>query len=307
MLYIRNVILSFNEDVKPEYDMSSPLTPDIHRQEIGDATLEYLYYPGDGPTIIFLHATGFSPWIWHPIAREFAPRYKVLIPYFSDHRTSSPENGGLHWMILADDIHEFCRVLKIDRPFFVGHSMGATVTTLIEAYHGPYAEKIILIEPIFLPDGVYTADLKVEQHPLAAKAIKRKNYWEDKETARRYLKSKQLFKVWDEEMLDMYIQYGMVPDKTGALTLACPPVKEASLFMGGSHRNPWPLLPGITTPTLVIEGEKSENRPFIDLKKAASLFPNGSYRLISGAGHLIPMEKPALTRKIIQEFFDGKN
>jgi hypothetical protein len=36
---------------------------------------------------------------------------------------------------------------------------------------------------------------------------------------------------------------------------------------------------------------------------AASVIPQSTYRMISHAGHLIPMENPRLTLTIIEEFF----
>ena len=104
-------------------------------------------------------------------------------------------------------------------------------------------------------------------------------------------------------MLDLYIKYGMVPGETGGLQLTCPPQKEAALFMGGMPYDPWPLLPKVTCPVKVIEGENSANRSVIDLEKAAALFPAGSYQLIADAGHLIPMEKPAEMIQVISKFF----
>ena len=92
--------------------------------------------------------------------------------------------------------------------------------------------------------------------------------------------------------------------KSQGLTLACSPRREAALFMCGLSYNPWPLLDKINSPTLVLEGEASENRTYIDLKKAASLMQNGTHKLVKDAGHLIPMEKPAETADIIKEFFD---
>jgi pimeloyl-ACP methyl ester carboxylesterase len=62
--------------------------------------------------------------------------------------------------------------------------------------------------------------------------------------------------------------------------------------MGGMGYDPWPMLPKVSCPVFVLEGEESTNRDFVDLKKATSKFPHGTYHLIAGAGHLIPMEKP---------------
>ncbi len=56
-------------------------------------------------------------------------------------------------------------------------------------------------------------------------------------------------------------------------------------------------------PPLVLKGEESMNREFIDLKMASSAIPQSTCRMVGHAGHLIPMEKPKLTLEIIEEFF----
>jgi len=281
------------------------MTPTIKNQKIDDTYIQYLLY-GDqnSQPLIMLHATGFLPWLWHPLARELANKYYVLSPYFCDHRHTDPEFGGLNWLQLAEDLHGFCMEMKIHTPFLVGHSMGATVATLAMTKCGLVAKKCVLIEPIFLPDHIYESRISVDKHPLASKSIKRKNYWDNQEEAIAYLKSKPLFQNWDEEMLQLYIEHGLIPKKEGGLQLVCHPKKEASLFMGGIQINPWPTLPDIQCDTLVIEGETSENRPYIDLQKAAALIPNGHYQLIKNAGHLIPMEKPKQCLKLIHDFFE---
>jgi pimeloyl-ACP methyl ester carboxylesterase len=254
---------------------------------------------------MFLHATGFLPWLWHPLARELSPPYRVIAPYFCDHRESSPDDGGLSWLLLARDLAAFNDSLHLERPFLVGHSMGATIMTLANSRFGLNARGMILIEPIFLPQDFYRIQITVEQHPLASKSIKRKNHWDSKEAAGAYVRSRSLFRNWDAEMLDLYIQYGMKPGAAGGLQLACSPQREAALFMGGMQYDPWPDLARVTCPVLILEGEGSENRHFIDLPKAASLFPQGTHKIIPGAGHLIPMEKPREVVRIIKTFFDS--
>jgi len=280
------------------------IQPEVRYADINGARLEYLYYGGDGPDIIMLHATGFMHWLWHPIARRIAGSGRIIAPYFCTHRQEDPGNGGVSWLTLAQDLCDLCRTLAIEKPLLVGHSMGATVITIANAIYGSPATKMIMIEPIFLPEQIYSADLAIDQHPLASRAIKRRNGWVDRDTALNYLKSKPLFASWDAEALELYLKYGMVPDEEGGLTLACSPRQEAALFMGGIQYNPWPLLGKIASPTLILEGEKSENRDYIDLKKAASLMQNGTYKLIKEAGHLIPMEKPRETADLFIEFFD---
>ncbi len=276
--------------------------PLIHFHDIGDAVVQYLVYENDGPTIILLHATGFSPWLWHPIASRLARSYRVIAPYFCDHRDADPEKGGLGWMQLADDLCRLCDGLQIERPLLVGHSMGATVMTIAEAIYGPKAAGLLLIEPIFLPQEFYGIPLRVADHPLASLSIKRRNSWDDPASARAYLQAKPLFALWDEAMLDLYIKHGMVDSQAGGLELACSPPREAALFMGGMPYDPWPLMPQINCAVLIVEGGKSQNRRFMHLKDAVGLFQKGTYHLLESAGHLIPMEQPSETFRIITDF-----
>ena len=168
--------------------------------------------------------------------------------------------------------------------------------------HGPLAQGLLLIEPIFLPQDYYRMEATVDNHPLARKSIRRRNLWHDPKEARAYLKSKSLFAKWDNEMLDLYIQHGMQTAPTGDLELTCRPEKEAALFVGGLHNDPWPILSKVQCPVLILEGEESGNRVYIDLELAADRFPNARHRPISGAGHLIPMEKPGEITEIILSF-----
>jgi lipase len=277
--------------------------PEILRQEIGGMEIQYLHYPSDGPALVLLHATGFLPWLWHPIAQALSPRFRIIAPYFCDHRDSEPEEGGLSWKLLASDLARLCEKLSLDTPYLAGHSMGATIIAISHATEGLPAKKMVLIEPIFLPPAIYTIGLDVEKHPLASKSIKRRNTWENEEEARSYFASKKMFQKWDAEMMDLYMRHGMTSGDGGGLVLACHPRKEASLFMGGLQFDPWPILPTILCPVMVVEGETSENQSYIDLPKIASLLPGGSYHVVKGAGHLIPQEQPAEITRLFSEFF----
>ncbi len=277
--------------------------PQQCKQSIGDAELPYLLYEGDGPPLILLHATGFQPWLWHPIARTLARDYRIFAPDFCNHRESDPEKGGLGWTILAEDIVRFCRALNLKKPFLVGHSMGGTILMIAHALNGLPASGMVLIEPILLPPEIYRTRIRVDQHPFAAKAIKRTNFWRDEREAMAYLHSRALFREWDAEMLELYVRHGMAAGEEG-LQLACSPRREASLFMGGIQYDPWPLLAKVSCPVCLLEGQKSENGAFIDFDKIQSLISDCRRHVVKEAGHLIPMERPGEVSRLIGEFFD---
>lgn len=276
--------------------------PTLKMHDVGGARLPYLYYEGEAPQILFAHATGFLPWLWHPIIEDLTPHKQAWVPYICNYRECDPDHGGLPWDVIARDIISFCSSQNISNNLAVGHSMGATVLTIASALFGLQPRGMILIEPIFLPEEFYAMDIQLKDHPLASQSIKRKNSWKDENEALDYLKSKSLFAGWDEQMLQFYLKYGMEKQQTGDLKLACAPRSEAALFMGGKSTNPWPLLKKLTCPVLILEGEKSTNKDFVDLQRAVLLLANGKYKSISDAGHLIPMQKPKEIAKIIKEF-----
>jgi pimeloyl-ACP methyl ester carboxylesterase len=77
---------------------------------------------------------------------------------------------------------------------------------------------------------------------------------------------------------------------------------EAGLFMGGAQYNPWPLLPLVSCPVLVIEGEHSDTKNFVDFRRIVSMLRNGSHVVVKDAGHLIPMEQPQMIAAVINDF-----
>jgi len=275
--------------------------PPLKMHDVGGVELPYLYYEGEAPQIFFAHATGFLPWLWHPIIEELTPHHEAWAPYICNYRECDPEKG-LGWDVIARDLIGFCSSQNITDNLAVGHSMGATVIAIASALFGLQPRGMILIEPIFLPEEIYSIDMRIKDHPLASQSIKRKNKWQDEKSALEYLQSKSLFAGWDEQMLEFYVKYGMKKQAEGDLKLTCSPRNEAALFMGGNSTNPWPLLKKLTCPVLIVEGEKSTNKEFIDLKRAASLLVNGKYKSVPDAGHLIPMQKPKEIAKIITDF-----
>lgn len=272
-------------------------------QSIDGVRLPYLFFESEAssPQMMFMHATGFLPWLWEPVIEGFALTNNIWAPFICDYRSSNPETG-LSWDIIARDLSDFCHLQQIREPLIVGHSMGATISVIATSLYGLQPRGLVLIEPIFLPDQFYARKYDIQSHPLASKSIKRINHWNNEIESWSYLKSKSFFSRWDERVLYLYHKHGMQKQEDGSLRLTCSPQSEAALFMGGRIVNPWPLLPKINCPVLIIEGEISENKGFVDLQKAVSLLRNCRYRSVAGAGHLIPMEKPKEISEIIKTF-----
>ena len=80
------------------------MQPATHYHELTEGRLRYLAYEAvpERP-VVLLHATGFGPWLWHPVARELAARHRLIAPYFCGHRPLDARHG-LAWPLLARDL-----------------------------------------------------------------------------------------------------------------------------------------------------------------------------------------------------------
>ncbi|MFA5519317.1 MAG: alpha/beta hydrolase, partial [Spirochaetota bacterium] len=58
------------------------ILPEMKSCNIHDSEIQYLHYKGSGNALVLLHATGFNPWLWHPIARELVSGFDIYAPYF---------------------------------------------------------------------------------------------------------------------------------------------------------------------------------------------------------------------------------
>jgi 3-oxoadipate enol-lactonase len=66
------------------------------------------------------------------------------------------------------------------------------------------------------------------------------------------------------------------------------------------------LLPTLTgLPTLILAGESDQLIPLSDATRMHDAIPNSLLRVIPNAGHLPPVEQPAVTTQVLQEFLDS--
>ena len=82
---------------------------------------------GRGPALILLH--GFpQDWSeWRPIMARLARRYTVVAADLRGIGQSTAGSAKFDAATMAADVHELAKVLKLDRPYVVGHDLGGMV------------------------------------------------------------------------------------------------------------------------------------------------------------------------------------
>ena len=65
-----------------------------------------------------------------------------------------------------------------------------------------------------------------------------------------------------------------------------------------------PLLPSVDVPTLVVVGQEDEICPPSAAKVLTGAIPSAAMTVISGAGHLAPLEAPTAVTRVMAEFLE---
>ena len=136
-------------DVVKRYRRLTELVP-AHWQtgatEAEDGTrIHYTRTGGVKPTLLLLHGIQAAGLMWLRTAQALESTYDVVMPDFRNHGQSSQIEAGLSIDTLVDDMITLLRTLGLERPYIVGHSMGAEVGGRLAASYP--ARAVVLVDP----------------------------------------------------------------------------------------------------------------------------------------------------------------
>ena len=255
------------------------------------------------PGHVFLaHATGFCKEVWDPVVAELraAKRDRSVTAW------DAPGHGGsaagpvpFDWWDTARVALEVVRETRSRGPVLgVGHSMGGASLVMAELLAPAAMQGLILIEPIIFPPPFQ----RLEDGPLVAGAIRRRASFASPGEAREHFSSKSAFASWDERALRGYVDGGLI-ERDGRFWLACDPQVEADAYRAGTAHGAYERLAEIACPVVILAGQSSDthSEPFV--AHLADVIPDCRYRVVSSAGHFLPMERPdVIAGQIIDEF-----
>ncbi len=182
---------------------------------------------------------------------------------------------------------------------FVGHSAGAASGLYLAASHPEYFTSIIAIEPIVVVGGYQPED---SRRRMSEGARRRRAVFESADAALAHYRARSLFERWPDEALRLYVEHGTFRREDGSLQLKCPGEVEAEVFANSASLDVWSVLPRIDVPVLVIRGEYTEDMLGNVAETVAARLPSGRLETVSGAGHLVPMERPEAVADLIRDF-----
>jgi lipase len=268
-------------------------TPQLQSVSLDGIELAYWEWAGEGPPLLFAHATGFHGRCWDQVIRHFPGRH-VLAPDLRGHGRSPKPDPPYHWKAFGKDLAGFADALELRGAVGIGHSMGGHTIVAAAVLRPQTFRSLVLIDPTIWVEERYG------QPPLDASFIaRRRNVWESPAAMYERFSGRLPFSRWQPEVLRDYCEFGLLP-ADGAFVLACPPAVERDIYGHSTEAegNLHGVIPSVGVPVLVIRGDVPWNGLTFNLDASptdpglAARFPNGRDLLLEGQSHYIPMEIP---------------
>lgn len=250
---------------------------------------------GNGPVIHLAHANGFPAGSYRALAEELRSDFHVIGMQARPLWPNSRHQEFHTWYQAADDLIQFLDAQGLKNIIGMGHSFGAICTVIAANKRPDLFSKLVLIEPVVLPDFVYhltrfsTKGMLKRINPVAKKALKRKDRWKSHQEVFDQFRSKKVFSKMSDEILWDYVNSVVEIDGQG-VKLKYDKRWEAQIFI--TVPNPWNELTHLKHPFITFRGETSDTiRPKV-WTKWKHLNRTGTLIEIPQSGHLVPMERP---------------
>ncbi|MDX1448338.1 MAG: alpha/beta hydrolase [Acidimicrobiia bacterium] len=248
------------------------------------------------PHLVFAHATGFCAGVWRPI-RSLLQDHDSTALDFRGHGASRSDRTVRSWWEMASDVLAVTGELEDETLIGIGHSMGGAALLMAEMLQPRTFAAFVLVEPIVFP-GPHRRN---PDHPLVSLARRRRDRFESKQAVRDSYGSKAPFESWHPDALAGYVDGGFVADSGGGVTLACSPQTEAEVFTASPVHGAWARLGEIEAPAVVLYGSDTDTFPPGHAEALAAQMGEASAIGVSGTGHFLPMERPAVVADTVRK------
>jgi 3-oxoadipate enol-lactonase len=232
------------------------------------------------------HSLACSLEMWDPQVEALTAQYRVLRFDTRGHGRSDAPPGAYTLEQLADDAHGLLQALEVERPHFVGLSMGGMIgMTYALRYPGQFRSLVL---------GDTSSRLGPEVQPV----------WDDRirtatEKGMEPLVEPTLKRWFTEAML---AKGPSVLDKVAAMIRATPPLGYAGCCHAIPKINLTARLKEIGCPIQIIVGEQDAGTPVAMSREIHDAAPGSELVIIPNASHLSNLEQPEAFNRALTEF-----
>lgn len=260
----------------------------LHRIPIEHVELVVEELPGPGAPVVLLHGFPLDRRMWQEQHAALSG-YRLFLPDLRGHGESEASPPPYSMVLLAEDLRRELDHLGLDRIALGGLSMGGYVAL---AFAARYPERL---RALLLLDTHPRADLSEVRRARADQAARVRKSGPEA--------------VIDELMARLVGERDVDP-RVVALTREMILGTSRDGLVGAlegmaARPDSTPVLAAISCPTLVVVGSDDAITPPAMAREMAAAIAHAELVEIPGAGHLAPLERPALVNAALTRFLAG--
>jgi pimeloyl-ACP methyl ester carboxylesterase len=284
--------------------------PHAHRVLAPDGVAVAVFdFGGEGPDVVFAHATGYHALVWQPVIEHLRAGYRCLAFDSRGHGDSGKAPADDYdWGRLTTDLATVVEGFGLRRPFGVGHSCGGALLLLLEESAPSTFRSLYCYEPVVVPNDAAIRRVAVAgENPMAEGARRRRALFASRQEAFDNYAGKEMYARCRPEALWAYVDHGFADRPDGTVELKCRPEDEARVFLMGMHQRAFDHLDAVRCPVTLGRGGES-GFPFDEDTQAAVAGRMAHARIdtVPGLTHLGPLEDPgAIAARIRAAFTAG--
>ncbi len=261
----------------------------MQRVNIGDAQLAVLQRGHRGYPLLLVHGFPLTHSQWLRQTDYFADHCRVIAPDLRGFGGSDVTPGTVTMEQMADDLNNLLDALKIqEKVIFCGLSMGGYVGW---QFWRKYRERVLAMVMCDTRTAADTPGGRAGRRQLAAKILA-----EGSAVAAEAMIPK-LFAPETQQKQSYLI------DRVRQMIANNQPAGLAAALEGMAVRpDASAIVESIDVPSLVIVGEHDAITTVNEMRHMADAIPDAAWVVVPNAGHLAPLENPAVVNKAIAEF-----
>ena len=244
--------------------------------------IHYTRTGGSKPPLILLHGLNANGDCWSAQARAFEIEYDVIMPDARGHGKSSAPDFGYSYDDHVNDIIGLIKVLELNAPILIGHSMGGMTAAVAVSNNPKLFSGLVLADPPFISPKVQreVRDSDVsDQH-------------------RRTLK-----KSFDDVLSEIKIRH---PQRSVELLEQCARAQlQTSIYAFDVLTPPYPdykqLISKLEVPSLIVLGDAGVVSMSL-AEELRKLNPVLQIEKIDNAGHGLHYDQPERFSNVVKSF-----
>ncbi len=284
--------------------------PKLHHLQVDGLSLAAFEWRaalrGATPTLWLVHATGFHGRVWDQVIHQLPGHHVVAFEQRGHGRSEARAFDT--WTDFGRDQAVAAAALDLHGAVGVGHSMGAHALVQAAAFAPGRFRQLVLIDPVILAPREYHLPPvpRGTLHPSA----QRKNRFASPQQMFERFADRPPYSVFDTQALQDYCQHGLKPADDGqGFQLACAPAFEGSIYpQARQNAGIYASIRALQIPVLVVRArpQNPDIEPWDALgtptwASLAQEFRFGSDLQLMDKTHMLPMEDPALTARLIAD------